>query len=405
MKILHLHTHTTDGGAAGSARSIHLRLPQYGFSSKFYAGRGISDSSNNIETLGVSRWQFMANVLIYRLSSLEAPLNINQWLKVLPILLNWSDVIHLHNVHGYYMPMIVLEEILKKPVVWTLHDEWIMTGRCAFSESCQGYQQGCHPCPHLDKYPSTLVDRAKQNFIYRHDLITRSKAILVSPSNILRQKLIHAGFPSERIQVIPNPTEFQQFYPPEERQDIKQELKLSNNKIIVLFVANVIGSYRKGFDVLESALHQLANPDDFMLIMIGKYNQNIQQKVNNLPIEVRLIGTIDSITEINRYYAASDVLVVPSRGESFGLVTTEALSQGCQVICSDIPVFREVTDGKAIFFPVGDAEQLASQLNKFLNQKEKYKISDLAINQIREKFSFEKIMNSYIDAYYLAFKK
>jgi len=49
MKILHLHTHTTDGGAAGSARSIHLRLPQYGFSSKFYAGRGISDSSNNIE--------------------------------------------------------------------------------------------------------------------------------------------------------------------------------------------------------------------------------------------------------------------------------------------------------------------------------------------------------------------
>jgi glycosyltransferase involved in cell wall biosynthesis len=139
--------------------------------------------------------------------------------------------------------------------------------------------------------------------------------------------------------------------------------------------------------------------------MIGKYNQKIQQRVNNLPIEVRLIGTIDSRTEINRYYAASDVLVVPSREESFGLVTTEALSQGCQVICSDIPVFREVTDGKAIFFPVGDAEQLASQLNKFLNQKEKYKISDLAINQIREKFSFEKIMNSYIDAYYLAFKK
>jgi len=405
MKILHIHTHTTSGGAAAVAKNIHLKLSQYGFYSKYYAGSGISNKLNNVEILGVSQWRFLANALIYRFTSQEGTLNVNKWFKVLPTILNWSDVIHLHNVHGYYMPMVVLKKILEKPVVWTLHDEWIMTGRCTFSGNCQGYQQGCHPCPHLDKYPSTLVDRARQNFIDRHDLITKSKAILVSPSNILREKLIHAGFPAERIQVIPNPTEFQQFSPPEERQDIKQELKLPENKIIVLFVANVIGSYRKGFDVLESALHQLPNPDDFMLIMIGKYNQKIQQKVNNLPIEVRLIGTIDSRTEINRYYAASDVLVVPSREESFGLVTTEALSQGCQVICSDIPVFREVTDGKAIFFPVGDSQQLASQLNKFFNQKEKYKISDLAINQIREKFSFENILNSYIEAYYLAVKK
>jgi glycosyltransferase involved in cell wall biosynthesis len=402
MNILHIHTHTNSGGAAGAARSIHLRLPQHGFTSKYYAGYGIPDTLNNVEVMGIPQWQYLANVLIYRLSSLEAPLHLNKWLKVLPKLLNWCDVIHLHNVHGYYMPTEILEKILEKPVVWTLQDEWIMTGRCTFSGSCQLYQQGCHSCPHLSKYPSTLVDRAQQNLIERHNLVTNSKAVLVSPSNVLRKKLINAGYSAERIKVIPNPTEFQSFYPSEERRSIKRKLKLPESKTIVLFVANVTWSHRKGFDVLEAALHQIQKPKDLMLVVIGKYNKKIKQQVDSLPIKVKLLGAMNNRTEINRYYVASDVLVVPSREESFGLVTTEALSQGCQVICSDIPVFREVTDEKAIFFPVGDAQELALRLNEFSNHKEKYRISDLSIKQIREKFSFETILDSYIKAYHLA---
>jgi glycosyltransferase involved in cell wall biosynthesis len=402
MNVLHLNTHTTSGGAARVAKNIHLKLSEYGFTSKYYAGYGISDNLKNVQALGVPQWQFLANVLIYRLSSQEAPLNLNRWLKVLPQLLNWCDVIHLHNVHGYYMPDAILEKILEKPVVWTLHDEWIMTGRCTFSGSCQGYQEGCQPCPHLDKYPSTLFDKAKQEFITRQNLVKQTKAILVSPSNFLRQKLINAGYSAEKVQVIPNPIEFQDFYNLEERQSIKQELKLPEHKTIVLFVASVTWSYRKGFDILETALHQLYKPEDLMLVVIGKYNHAIEQKIDNLPIEVKLLGVINSRTEINRYYAASDVLVVPSREESFGLVAIEALSQSCQVICSDISVFREVTDEKAIFFPVGDAQELASRLNEFLNQKERFKISDLSIKQIREKFSFETILDSYIKAYHLA---
>ncbi|MEA5557808.1 glycosyltransferase [Nodularia spumigena] len=402
MNILHIHTHTNLGGAAKVAKNLHLKLPQYGITSKLYAGRGIADISNNIEVLGIYQWQFVANALIYRLSSIEAPLNVDRWFKVLPALLDWADVIHIHNVHGYYMPTLVLEKILEKPVVWTLHDEWIMTGRCTFSGNCQRYKQGCYFCPHLDIYPSTLVDRARHDFITRHRLVTTSKAILVSPSNILRQKLIDAGFCAERIQVIPNPTEFQESYNLKERQIIKEELKLPHNKIIILFVANVISYDRKGFDILEAALHKLTNPEKFLLIVIGKYNEKIQKKLNNLPIQFRLMGTIDSRTEIKRYYASSDVLVVPSREESFGLVTTEALSQGCQVICSDIPVFREVTDGKAIFFPVGDAQELALKLNDFYNQKENYQVSDLFIKKIREKFSFETVVNAYIKQYHAA---
>ena len=58
------------------------------------------------------------------------------------------DVIHLHNLHGYYLNIEVLFSYLKKsgiPVVWTLHDCWSMTGYCPHFENvnCTQYRTEC----------------------------------------------------------------------------------------------------------------------------------------------------------------------------------------------------------------------------------------------------------------------
>jgi len=75
------------------------------------------------------------------------------------------------------------------------------------------------------------------------------------------------------------------------------------------------------------------------------------------------------------------------------------LSQGCQVICSDIPVFREVTENKALFFPVGDFKQLALHINRVVENKERYKMLDSDVYKIREKFSIQKVVKSYEEIY------
>jgi hypothetical protein len=86
------------------------------------------------------------------------------------------DVIHLHNIHGYYLHIELLFEYLKKsnkPVVWTLHDCWSFTGHCAYFEydGCEKWKLGCNSCPQKNSYPSSLViDNSHGNYLKKKDI-------------------------------------------------------------------------------------------------------------------------------------------------------------------------------------------------------------------------------------------
>ena len=83
------------------------------------------------------------------------------------------DIIHLHNLHGYYINVEILFEFLKqygKPVVWTLHDCWAFTGHCCYYSmvGCEKWIDGCHDCEQIHAYPkSLLIDNSKNNYIHR----------------------------------------------------------------------------------------------------------------------------------------------------------------------------------------------------------------------------------------------
>ena len=80
------------------------------------------------------------------------------------------DIIHLHNIHGYYLNIKVLFDWLRTaniPIVWTLHDCWTFTGHCAYftAANCNRWQTECHNCPEKHNYPkSILLDRSKENY-------------------------------------------------------------------------------------------------------------------------------------------------------------------------------------------------------------------------------------------------
>ena len=79
-------------------------------------------------------------------------------------------IIHLHNLHGYYINVEILFEFLKqygKPVVWTLHDCWAFTGHCCYYSmvGCEKWIDGCHDCEQIHAYPkSLLIDNSKNNY-------------------------------------------------------------------------------------------------------------------------------------------------------------------------------------------------------------------------------------------------
>ncbi len=85
------------------------------------------------------------------------------------------DIIHLHNIHGYYLNVEILFRYLKAiktPVVWTLHDCWAFTGHCSHfvSANCYNWKKECGNCRLKKEYPSAyFVDNSKNNFEKRND--------------------------------------------------------------------------------------------------------------------------------------------------------------------------------------------------------------------------------------------
>ena len=149
-----------------------------------------------------------------------------------------ADVIHLHNLHGYYLDWIrLLKAISNRPVVWTWHDMWAATGRCGISMGCQGWRSGCNPCPHLNYYPAAWLDRASSEFRRKSEMWAQlPRLIVVAPQEWLQQIAVERGFPSGQVVCIPNPVDFSTHSPTPKRV-AREYLGLKVDEKYLLFVA------------------------------------------------------------------------------------------------------------------------------------------------------------------------
>ena len=97
------------------------------------------------------------------------------------------DIIHLHNIHGYYINIEVLFNylsLLKTPIIWTMHDCWAFTGHCTHFEfvGCSKWKNECHNCPQKSSYPASLIkDNSKENFLNKKRLFNSPSKMTIVP--------------------------------------------------------------------------------------------------------------------------------------------------------------------------------------------------------------------------------
>ena len=88
------------------------------------------------------------------------------------------DVIHMHNVHGYYLNLKVFFNYLKNEyqgkIVWTLHDCWAITGHCSYftMANCNKWKDMCKNCPQLNSYPKEIFDTTKREYELKKEIFT-----------------------------------------------------------------------------------------------------------------------------------------------------------------------------------------------------------------------------------------
>ncbi len=251
------------------------------------------------------------------------------------------DIIHLHNIHGYYLNVEILFDYLKKadkPVVWTLHDCWTFTGHCAYFDfvGCDKWLKGCEICPQKHEYPASLfADSSYKNYIRKKHIFTGVKNMtLLTPSNWLERQVNKSFLREYPVKVVNNGIDLSVFKPTD--SNFRQKHGLEHKKV-VLGVASV-WDRRKGLsDFLE--LSKMLD-DSYRIVLVGLN----KEQISNLPKNIIGLPRVPEASELAEIYSAADVFANLSVEETMGLTTVEALACGTPVVVYDRTAIPEVVD-------------------------------------------------------------
>lgn len=236
------------------------------------------------------------------------------------------DLIHLHNLHGYYLHVGVLFDYLKtcgKPVVWTLHDCWPFTGHSAYCESpkCEKWRTGCDSCAQIESYPRSVVDRAARNWRFKRETFNGVERLtLVTPSAWLAGLARESFLGYYPVKVVPNGVDTAVFRPLPEDAD-----RRAGQPFTVLGVASV-WEKRKGLDDLKR-LREIM-PRDWAMTLVGL----TEQQKAALPDTIRGVTRTHDVRELRDLYAAADVFVNPTTEDNYPTTNLEAIACGTPVV-------------------------------------------------------------------------
>ena len=119
--------------------------------------------------------------------------------------------------------------------------------------------------------------------------------------------------------------------------------------------------------LLEIFEHIKSYPIELDIYGEGPFRNELSEEINKKGLKIKLLGEEKNIwNKLDEY----DLFIQASRHEGFGLSVIEAMGRGLPVFLSDIPVFVEVTRGKAHFFPLDNAENASEKLVDLFNNAE-----------------------------------
>ena len=329
MRILQINSVCGIGSTGRIATDLYKVLEGQGHECLIAYGRGTAPEGINSYKIGTNLDNYL-HVARTRLLDQHGYASKRPTLELVKKIKEYDpDVIHLHNLHGYYLNLEVLFNYLSesnKPVIWTLHDCWSFTGHCAHFDyiGCDKWMSECNNCPQKKTYPnSCLLDNSYKNFRLKKKLFTMlNNLTIITPSQWLANLVKQSFLNKYPVQVINNGIDLNVFKPTQ--SDFRKKYDLEDKKMI-LGVASV-WNQRKGLDTFIELSSKLN--DNYQIVLVGV----TEKQKNNLPSDIIAIKRTNNIKELAEIYSAADVFVNPTLEEVMGLVNVEALACGTHVI-------------------------------------------------------------------------
>lgn len=272
------------------------------------------------------------------------------------------DLIHLHNIHGYFVNYEMLFSYIKEsgvPVIWTLHDCWPFTGHCThFSlAGCYQWQQRCCKCTQLRRYPKCYLrgdvagnfDRKKIAFSGVQNLT------LVTPSCWLSEVVGQSFLKNYPVEVISNGIDLSIFKPGNNQANTEKQ--------ILLGVSSHWNEAKGLYDFIR--LSEKLD-DKYQLVLIGLTDDQI----GKIPSSIKALPRTSSVQELADYYSAADIFLNLSYEETMGMTTAEAMACGTPVIVYNKTALPEtVSDGCGEIVEAGNILAVMDSVKRLSGQK------------------------------------
>lgn len=398
MRILQINSVCGRTSTGRIVLNIHKTLLQMGHESYVAYGRPPAMGCPDAIRIG-SKLNLYAHVALTRLFDLHGFGSERSTIKFLKKVQQIDpDIIHLHNVHGYYINIRQLFSYLKevnKPVVWTLHDCWPFTGHCAYFDyvGCEKWKTGCFECPQKKRYPSSyFLDNSKKNYEMKKQLFTGlKKMIIVTPSRWLASLVKESFLKDYPVEVIPNGIDTDVFKPT--ASDFRKKYGLEG-KFIILGVANV-WEERKGLKYFLELSKLLREDEAIVLVGLSK------KQTKNLPRSILAIPRTNSPTELAQIYTSADVFFNPTLEENYPTVNLEAQACGSYVITFDSGGCRETILEEYVTGEVIERMPDLHSVRALVDTLKERKLSNRQTlkSEDRERLSFRRALKAYVNLY------
>lgn len=390
MKVLIVNTTIKKGGAAKIAHDLFCYIKDKpGYKAVFAYGRGV-DKENDSSFYFGNKLELFIHIFLVRFLGLEGFGSYFATRKLINFIKKESfDIVHIHNLHGYYINFFKLLSWLNKnniKVIWTLHDEWILTWLPAHSMGCDHCIFGRGQCINTYTYPKNYFPIFKKLMIKKkRNIFNYTNITFVSPANWLGDK-IKMYYPKVNVTLIKNGIDITKFFP-REKKELRIKYGLPLDKKIISFSAANLHDENKGMNYVVELMNTL-NKEEYHFVSFGQGSIGDYSNLTNF-------GFINDNNTLSGAYSLSDVYLFLSSAETAPLAVLEAAACNTPILAFNLPangIIEKYNFGGIV------KEKSISSIIEILNRI----LDNNMINSnevIKKEFDILTMKNNYLNLY------
>lgn len=310
-----------------------------------------------------------------------------------------ADVIVLNWINQGMLSLDGIERLsaLGKPIIWTMHDMWCLTGICHHAHECNNFKEECGKCPYLH-FLSSRNDLSHKIWEQKRDLYNKTNIHFVAVSNWLAERCKESSLLQDKpISVIHNAFPIE-FFPTTSNAPVK-EFGLDYSKNIIIMGAARLDDPIKGFDIAIDALNIFKTKyPEIAQNCVAVFFGNIRNSslLNKIQIPHKHIGVINDAKMLRQTYASSKVVLSTSLYETLPGTLIEGQAAGCVPVSFGKGGQRDIIYHKKNGYiaeyksPESIADGIAWALENAPDRNAQHE-------EVRKRFAGDVIANKYIE--------